>query len=285
MSARLLDTQILEGSVTLTLTIDNSEPVEVGAFVRAFTSLANEYKGTFEKKGLDSRAEIYVKQVRSGSIVADLIHIVATAFPVIVAHAQQIDQAIDFVERWGSRISSLSLGVVPDGVGKSDLKVWAGAVEAIASDPDASSKLEVATYEDGTRQVRASFKFTTGEARRVEETISGEYRRLDQERDRVHYRQLMYFTRSDISDAPLDKRSGERAIIPAILESSLPVIYASALAEERVKYEIREAEENVFKKGFSVDVSVQYRGDRPVAYRIIEVHQIFDLPDDSGHNA
>lgn len=279
MSSRLMDSELFEGSVVLTLTINNSEPIEVGAFARAFTSLASEYKDILEKKGLDSGAEVYVKQVRSGSIVADLIPMVVTAFPVVVSHAQQIDQAVDFVEKWGGRISSLASGIVPEGVVKSDFKVWAGAVEAIARDPNATSTLEVATFEDGERKVKASFTFNTREAKRVERTIEGEYKRLEQERDRVYYRQIMYFTRSDISDVPLDKRSGERAMVPEIYASSLPVIYASARAEERIKYEIRETPENIFKKGFSIDVSVQYRGDRPVAYKIIEVHQTFDLPD------
>lgn len=270
-----------DGSVVITLIIDNSEPIEVGAFVRAFTSLANEYKDTFEKRGLDGHAEIFVTQVRSGSIVADLVPMVATAFPIIVSHAQQIDQAVEFVERWGARITSLASGVIPEGMAKSDFKIFAGAVEAIARDPDASSRVEAATYEDGKRQVKAAFKFTTSEARKVERVIEGEYKRLDRESDKIYHRKLMYFTRSDVSSAPLDKRSGEKAIIPDISDKSLPVIYSSTLAEDRVKFEIRETEENIFKKGFSVDVSVQYRGDRPIAYRIIEVHQVFDLPDDS----
>lgn len=267
-------------SFTLTLVIDNSQPIEVGAFVKLFTSLANEYKDSFEKKGLDGRAEIFFKQVSSGSIIADLIPLVVTAFPVVVSHVNQVEQAVEFVGKWGSKISALASGIVPEGTSRSDLKTFAAAVEAVARDPNASSRLEVATYEDGKREVKAAFKFSTGEARSVEKTIDGEYRRLEAEKDKIHRRELMYFTRSDVSNSPIDRRSGERAVISSIAPKSLPIIYASPLAEERIKYEIRETQENIFKKGFSVDVSVQYRGDKPIAYRIIEVHQVFDLPED-----
>ncbi|WP_207101979.1 hypothetical protein [Paracoccus shandongensis] len=280
MSGVVSHSDLPDGSVVLTLIIDNSEPVEVGAFVRAFTSLAKEYQETFEKKGLDGRAEIFITQVRSGSIVADLVPLVATAFPVVVSHAAQVDQAIDFVAKWGSRITTLASGLVPEGMSKSDLRTFAGAVEAIARDPNASSIIEVATFEDGKREIKAAFRFSTAQARVVEKTIEGEFKRLEQDSDKTHHRKLMYFTRSDITNAPIDRRSGEKAVIPEISQNSLPIIYASDLAEERIKYEIRESQENIFKKGFSVDVSVQYRGDRPLAYRIIEVHQIFDLPDD-----
>jgi hypothetical protein len=60
----------------------------------------------------------------------------------------------------------------------------------------------------------------------------------------------------------------------------LPLVYASDLAEQRIKHEIAEAENNVFKKGFIVDVNVQTKGGRPVAYRVTNLHQVIDLPDD-----
>jgi predicted nucleic acid-binding Zn ribbon protein len=60
----------------------------------------------------------------------------------------------------------------------------------------------------------------------------------------------------------------------------LPLIYASDLAEQRIKHEISEADDNVFRKGFIVDVNVETRGGRPVAYRIANLHQVIELPDD-----
>jgi hypothetical protein len=50
------------------------------------------------------------------------------------------------------------------------------------------------------------------------------------------------------------------------------------MAEDRIKHEIREADENVFKKGFVVDVNVRSIGGRPIAYAVTNVHQIIDLP-------
>ena len=42
----------------------------------------------------------------------------------------------------------------------------------------------------------------------------------------------------------------------------------------------RKASENIFKKGFVVDVDIETRQGRPVAYRVKNVHQVIDLPDD-----
>jgi predicted helicase len=51
------------------------------------------------------------------------------------------------------------------------------------------------------------------------------------------------------------------------------------LAEQRIKHEVREADDNVYKKGFIVDVNVQLVGGKPAGYRVTNVHQVIDLPD------
>jgi hypothetical protein len=67
--------------------------------------------------------------------------------------------------------------------------------------------------------------------------------------------------------------------IEEISDRSLALVYGSELAEQRIKHEIREADENVYKKGFVVDVNVRSTGGRPVAYAATHVHQVVDLPD------
>lgn len=44
------------------------------------------------------------------------------------------------------------------------------------------------------------------------------------------------------------------------------------------KHEIREADENVYKKGFVVDVNVRSAGGKPAAYAVTHVRQVIDLP-------
>lgn len=271
-----------QSNVVLSLTLDNSVPIELGAFVNAFTSLAKDYQSSLESKGLDGDASIYITEVRSGSIVADMMPLVASAFPAIVASATQLAQAVDFVNDWKNRLALLSEGVIPEGMGKNDFKTFSKAVEAIARDPDGSQKLEAATFEDGKRQVRASFSFNSKEAQKISRTIDAELKRLDKETDEIERRVVMYFKRSDVGDAPIEKRSGERVVIPDISPRDLPIVYASKLAEDRIKDEVRKPDENIFNKGFSVDVSVQKRGEKPIVYKIIEVHQVFDLPDDDS---
>jgi len=91
-------------------------------------------------------------------------------------------------------------------------------------------------------------------------------------------RVLMYFKRTDSGEAPLGKRSGERVIIEAISGQDLALAYASNVAEERIKDEIRHSV--IYEQGFIVDVNIQTKGGKPALYTITHVHEVIDLPRD-----
>lgn len=273
-----------DAKAILTLRIDTTEPIEISAFVGAFTSLAEEYRRDIRASypDADDEARIYVREVRKGSIEADLIPLVVAAAP-FVAQMDQILIVEQFVRTWGRRITALARGELGGWLPvKSELKVLADATEAIARDPNASSTLEAVTFEDGKRNVRAAFKFSTPQAKDAQKTIDAVYRELEKPEDADHKRVLMVFTRTDVGKATVGKRSGERVKIEEVHDRPLALMYASELAEERLKHEIREAEENVYKKGFVVDVNVRLVNGKPSVFAVTNVHEVIDLPEDDA---
>ena len=90
----------------------------------------------------------------------------------------------------------------------------------------------------------------------------------------------MVFKRSDVGPASVGVRSGERVIIEEVSEADLALIYGSTLSEERIKDQMRNTEENIYHKGFVVDVNVMTRAGKPLAYAVTNVHQVIDLPQD-----
>ena len=193
--------------------------------------------------------KIYVAEIRPGSIVADLLPVIASTVPLIGSQAAHVLAVEDFVRRWGERLLMLSSGEVPEESGRRDLRTWADTVEAIARDPAASSTLEAAVFEDGKRELRAAFTFQTSEARKIRDVVEERLSELARDRHADHKRVLMIFTRSDVGRATVGKRSGERVQIEEIHPKPLALMYASDLAEERIKHEIRESDENIYKKG------------------------------------
>jgi len=101
----------------ITLQIDTDEPIELADFVGAFTSLANEFERfvsiTYPEAKSDPR--MYVREVRHGSVEADII----TGLTGLAAYAaNSMDQVMileDFVRRWGARFRSLVTGDILPG--------------------------------------------------------------------------------------------------------------------------------------------------------------------------
>lgn len=265
----------------LILKLDTAEPVEIGDFVGAFTSLANEFERYIEQTypGAHAEPRFYVREVRNGCIEADLITSISGIVSAAITHMDQILILEDFVRRWGVRFISLRDKNIPDGEldTREELKDFYKTAKSISCDPKAKHRLQAATYENGKTQVKVEFEFSAIEARTVEQNIEDRQRLLAApaiaKRDRV----LMLFTRTDVHDAAINKKSGERVVIKEISPKEMPVMFSSEMAEQEIREYIREADENVYKRGFVVDVFIQSSGDRIIAYSVSALHSVIDL--------
>jgi hypothetical protein len=266
------------------LKLELEDPIEIEKFVSIFTGLANQFDKFIRTNypELPPETQIYVKELRPGSIVADLVPWVATALPLIATHMEHALVIEQFIKTYWER---LSLYFKPGGrdpeATRSDLKDFIGGVAAIATDPNAKATIEAAVFEDGKREVRAAITFSTPESRKALRSLEAHRLELEKSESADYERQLMVFRRMDREDAKVGRPTGERVIINRLSPQDLPLIYASQMAEDRIKHEMREAKENVFKKGFVVDVNMETAPNgRPRAYRVTSFHQVIDLDDE-----
>lgn len=241
------------------LTVEVDEPLELGDFVGAFTALGAEferYMRVRESDG-DTHGKLYVQEVRQGSIIANLLPFLASLGGV-ADMMQQVMAVEDFVKRYGSRLLPYRrIGGRTEDVTKSELEDFTRQVSAIAHHPKSRLSIAAIAIEHGEHKVKAAFEFDTGEARVIQEQIEIHKYEIEHQTGGIRERVLMTFTRSDVRTTAVGKRSGEQVRIEAISHRSMPIIYASEMAEQQIKYEITEAEDNVFKKGFVVDVAVE----------------------------
>ena len=270
------------GCPYISLTLEVDQPIEVGDFVSAFTSVAAEYN-RFARQvhpESDKDATLYVTEVRQGSIIAQLI----PWLPLLGGTIEGMSAILtveDFVNRYGTRLSAyLQPGGRAADVTRAELQDFSEQVAAIAANPGSNLELAAIEVKNGVHEARAAFQFDTGQAREIQERVA-EHRRELEHTDRVdHARVLMVFTQSNVKTTPVGKRTGELVSIETISPVPRPLIYASEMAEQRIKHEIVEARDNVYKKGFIVDVNVEARNGKAVAYRVTSIHQVIDLPDD-----
>jgi len=269
-----------EPFIRLRLNVD--QPIELSEFLGAFTAVAAEYDRFIRMEHPDTKptAEMFVKEVRAGSIVADLVPwIIGGGIITALSAANTISE---FVERYGGSLKKYTQpGGRVEGATKTQLSDFGEQVAAIASHPNSTLEMAAIRIENGEEKIMAAFRFATPEARDIQQRVEEHKREIDHTSRADHERVLMTFVRSDIRGAAVGKRSGELVEIETISDKPRPLIYASAVAEEQIKHEITD-QDSVYKKGFVVDVNVEMRGGKPVAYAVTNLHQVIDLPDDEG---
>lgn len=264
------------------LTVETEEPIDLKDFVSAFTSLSSQFEKFIgrEYSDLSRETRMFVKEVRHGSAIVELVPLLVPLAPLVAT----MDNALiveQFVRTYGARISRyFSSGGRDEAATKGDLNDLMGAVAAIANDPNGQTNIEAVAFDKTEKRTRAAIRFNTQQAVAAREQLEQHKAEMDATQRADHDRVLMCFTRPDIGDVSVGKRSGERVVVESLSPRALPLIYGASMAEERIKDEIRNSEDNVFKRGFVVDVNVEIRGGKPVGYAVKHVHQIIDLPDD-----
>jgi|SRR5581483_722671 len=268
----------------IVLRLQTKNPIEIGDFVSEFTSVASQYDKFIRDQYPDftSQAHIFVKQIKRGSIIVELLPfapLLLMGAPDMVTTIEQINAINEFVHTYAQKLKTyFKKGGELAGASRSDLKDFMGSVAAIANDPDGKASLDAVVYEDGKKKVRAALKFTSKQAHRAVQQIEIHQKKLERKANTDFTRVLMVFKEANVKSPPVGKRSGEWVQIESISDKELPLIYASDLAEQKIKHEISQAEDNVFKKGFVVDVNVETKGGRPAAYRVTNLLQVIDLP-------
>jgi hypothetical protein len=144
---------------------------------------------------------------------------------------------------------------------RSDLKDFMGAVSAIANDPNGRATLQAVAFEGGKKKIKAAIIFNTMEARQAQSQIEDQQLMLEASASADYQRVLM--VQSNVKDAVMGKRTGERVVIEEISPRELPLIYASDLAEQRIKHEVREADDNVYKKASSLTLMWNLSAESP----------------------
>ena len=262
----------------LSLRLDLKDPIEIADFVDLFASVASQLERHIKREYPDfkSDAKIYIKEIREGSIIAEIIALGGS----LIEHMDKALIVLGFASLFSRRVRNYLTGGRDETASKRDVSDFLDTVKAIAKDSDGKSTLETAVFKDGILERTVALVFTGKEAREAVSALERHKSELDAKESADRQRVLMYFKRSDIGSAELGKRSGERVIIEDVSNKDYPLIYASPLAEQRIKDEIRHASDNVFKKGFVVDVNIQKMMGKVVAYAITNVHQIIDLAGD-----
>lgn len=258
----------------LEVTLDLEEPVEIVDLAGLFSGLGADFDRYVAEKhpDLKGNARMYVRSVREGSIIANLFADV----PDLIGILDGILIVGGFGALFNQRIRSWMQGQFVPKAKKSDLENATSTLKSLAKDKDGKLKIERFYYRKSHWESEVIAEFTTNEARQALETIQRQKQAEEQPDIVDHAKVLMIYKRMDKSKTKPGTSTGDRVVIEQVDPKDKAVFYASDNARDKIKSAILNYEDP-WNLGFVVDVSVATRDGKPVAYSVIDVHEIIEL--------
>ncbi|MDM0013448.1 hypothetical protein QTH87_13480 [Variovorax sp. J22P168] len=256
----------MDFSNKLEVTINNKRPVILTDLTLALLGVGQQFERFIENETTDQHgvgAELFVKDVRSGSIIFDLV---AQAMPVVPllwaggSVSEWINYAKDVLLWLSGKLKDK-----PKDLSKQDLKQWNNILEPVAK--DAGSQMTFGHVEGGV--VITQYIVSSAEANAAQNSIKRELAALDEPSDNVHRKRAMvwYQTRFD-EDSP----TGNKAVIESISKSPVKVIFENNADRKAMLEGDKRFEKPWHLLAYIVDVSVQTIQGVPKVYTILKVY-------------
>lgn len=267
--------QNLDGSDVskLVITINNKQPVELIDLAQSMLALAGEYRQMLSGAvggGDPDEVKLYVKEVRSGSIIQELVPIAIASLPFI-SHCNTIVEFANHLgtlKNWFLDNRSVS-GWDGDLIEKKTLLNLSALLEPVAKDPGSSMSIGAVTVNG---DINLSISIGSQEASAIQNNVNHALREEKRSIAGEHKSVVMYW-----SQARNDKRakSGDKVIIESISKSAVKVAFSSDDLKKRMLFDVA----HPFEKAFIVDVWAETISDKPVLYVVHEFHDVLDRDD------
>lgn len=254
----------------LTVKIENSQPIDLVDLTTSFMALADEFQSFAGSKNDDHsipNMKLYVRELRSGSIIAELIPI-----------AQQADWLLDHKDALGAFVTNLN-DTIQFFLG-SEKRALVGAptraeaeriskiVEPVAK--DSASQLIIQASDFAKVEVHHHIHLESRDANALQNGVR-RFLGPDLPAEAIKHDQLMVL---DQVKNVASSKTGDRAIIEAIWPNAVRLQFMS----DQAKRQVLELDENPFQKVFIVDVEIRSVGGKPALYRVIEVKDTIERP-------
>jgi hypothetical protein len=253
-------------SKKLEITISNKKPVALTDLTLSLLSFDQQFQKFIEtdtNKDHGSATELYIKEVRSGSIVIELVSKAISVVPLFW-EGGSLTEWINLVKS----IMDWFLGKSeqqPRDLSKQDLQQWNSIIEPIAK--DAGSQMNFSVSDNG--KVINQFFINSQEASAAQNNIRRLIEEHDAPNDHIHSRKVMYW-----HQAKFDRHSatGDKAVIEGISKKALKVIFENNAVKDAMLAGDSRFDKPWHELAYVVDVEVQTIKDVPKMYTILRYY-------------
>ncbi|MFC1602897.1 hypothetical protein ACFL3U_04975 [Pseudomonadota bacterium] len=250
----------------LEITIKNEKPVVLTDLTLSLLGVNQQFQCFLESETNEDyqpSTELYIKEVRSGSIVVELVAISMPIVPLIWEGGP--------LSQWATQAQAMInwfLGKVknpPKDVTKNDLKQWNSILEPVAK--DASSQLNISVT-DNAKVINQIF-INSQEANASQNKIMRELESFDDPDEHIQKRKVMvwYQTKFDT-----ESHTGDKVIIEAISKKAVKVIFENNAVKESILKGDNRYKKPWHKLAYVVDVEVQTINGVPKLYQVLKYY-------------
>lgn len=250
----------------LTIKIENKRPIEITDFTDSFNSLANQYyKYLSENESfkLSQDTKLYIKEIRSGSIITELSDLV----PLVIPFVENSNSVIEFTG-FLKKGFDYFLGKTEEKPKDFDLKDcnnFNNIIKPIAKDNGSNV---VFNGDWNFENVTVNFNFNSVEANAIQNGIQREKENLKEPTKNIQHKVLFYWDSAKYDEK---SKSVDRGFIDSISFKPLRVSFD----DDYTKRLMLDIEENPFHLAYIVDVEVMDIQGIPSVYKILKMHEFF----------
>lgn len=256
----------------LTVTIKHEKPIELLDFTTSFLSLGQEYK-RHSVINYNSDSKLYVKEIRKGSTIIELIEITKTSVLPFLGDVNTVVEFTKFIKHAYDYFLKKE-DVNKPKYSEADLINLKKILEPVVNN-DSSTTIVFNTTINGNVQLDFGTNFT--EANAIQNAITKEIKRLNETTPTFQEKVAFYWyaTKND-----LKSQSWERGVIESIYKHPVKVVFDS---EDIKKKMIHPPVGNIFDLVFVVDVKIEtVDGGRPILYKITDFYDYISKDDSIG---
>ena len=254
--------------VRLHIHIEDTKPMELLDLTGSLVSLNNQYVSYLKKhpeQNINSEAKLYVKEIRQGCVIVELIDTLAVAALPFMENANSI---IGFVGYCKDALSYfLGKSTKNPDLTISDCRDFGNIVNPIAADNGAV--INIGTYING--DIKIGLRTDSVESNAIQNAVRKEIEKLSvREQTDIHKNVLMTWQQAS---SDIKNNAKNRGVIDSVLPGwAMKVLFD----DEEVKREMLYGEDNPLTSVYVVDVKVETSQDKPVAYCIVKLHEVFE---------
>jgi hypothetical protein len=257
----------IENEFKLEYVIEYDKPIVVFEFTNALNSFSNQYEKFLNDKYGSERptAELYVQEIRKGSIVTTLFEYSSNLLPFL----GEINTVFEFGKYIKSSYNYLLTGKKEIDDESLDVKDLNNFLKIIEPGTHNNNNIYIQIIGNDNKIVLDPLYASENESRVIRDRIKEDKKELNQKGKSIVYKQALILEQIK---RDLDSKKGNKGVIKELNEHSLNLIWEND--EEKIK--MLNCDDNPLKMIFIVDVEIIVVNSETKLYKIMKLHEILE---------